>query len=62
MSTGSAKILLGCAILIALGGCATGEPVALLSAAQLESMIRVEIEPLEPGMPGASTTVAAVQP
>jgi hypothetical protein len=62
MSTGSAKILLGCAMLIALGGCATGEPVALLSAAELESMIRVEIVPLEPGTPDETTTFAAVQP
>ena len=61
MSTGSAGTLLGLAILVALGGCATAEPPALLSAAELDSMIRVEIEPLKPEFPGEDT-VAAVQP
>jgi hypothetical protein len=31
MSTGSAKALLACVIMAALGGCATGEPQAILS-------------------------------
>jgi hypothetical protein len=51
---------------IALGGCATGEPVALLSAAELDAMIRVEIRPVETDIPEAGitdeTSVAAVQP
>ena len=55
------KILPGLAMLIALGGCATGEPVALLSAAELDAMIRVEIQPLEPDMP-EENAVAALQP
>ncbi len=61
MSTGSAKALLACVIMAALGGCATGEPQAILSAAELESMIRIEIWPLEPEIPD-ETAVAAVQP
>ena len=55
------KILPGLAMLIALGGCATGEPVALLSAAELDAMIRVEIQPLEPDM-SEENAVAALQP
>lgn len=55
------KILPGLAMLIALGGCATGEPVALLSAAELDAMIRVEIQPLESDTPGEDA-VAALQP
>jgi hypothetical protein len=55
------KILPGLAMLIALGGCATGSPVALLSAAELDAMIRVEIQPLEPDTPGEDA-VAALQP
>jgi hypothetical protein len=53
-------------MLIALGGCATGKPVALLSAAELDAMIRVEIRPVETDIPEAGitdeTSVAAVQP
>jgi hypothetical protein len=55
------KILPGLAMLIALGGCATGKPVALLSAAELDAMIRVEIQPLEPDM-SEENAVAALQP
>jgi hypothetical protein len=61
MSTGRAKALLACAALVALGGCASSEPQTILSAAELEAMIRVEIRPLEPAMPG-ETAVASVQP
>lgn len=61
MSTGCVKALLACAFLLALGGCATGEPQAILSAAELESMIRIEVRPLEPEIPG-ETAVAAIQP
>jgi hypothetical protein len=66
MSTGSAKSLLVFAILAALGGCASGKPQPILGAAELESMIRVEIQPLETDIPEAGITdersVAAVQP
>ena len=55
------KTLSGLAMLIALGGCATGEPVAHLSAAELDAMIRVEIQPLEPDM-SEENAVAALQP
>ena len=61
MSTGRAKTMLATALLFALGGCASSQPQAILSAAELESMITVEILPLEPEAP-AETTVAAVQP
>ena len=66
MSTGSARTLLACVMLFALGGCATSEPPAILSAAELESMIRIEIRPLETDRPGIEisdeTAVAAIQP
>ena len=55
------KTLSGLTMLIALGGCVTGEPVVLLSAAELDAMIRVEIQPLEPDTPGEDA-VAALQP
>jgi hypothetical protein len=55
------KTLPGLAMLFALGGCATGEPVALLSAAELDAMIRVEIQLLEPDM-SEENAVAALQP
>jgi hypothetical protein len=61
MSTGCAKTLLACATLFALGGCATSEPQTILSAAELDSMIQVEIQPLETGIYD-ETAVAAVQP
>ena len=62
MSIGRARTtLLGLAMLIALGGCATGEPVVLLSAAELDAMIRVEIQTLEPDM-REENAVAALQP
>ena len=61
MSTGSAKALLASAILFALCGCASSEPPAILSAAQLDSMIQVEIRPLDTGIDD-ETAVAAVQP
>ena len=61
MSTGSAKTLLVCAILFALGGCASNEPQTLLSTAELEAMIHIEITPLEPE-PAQDAIVALAQP
>ncbi len=61
MSTGNAKVMLACALLAALGGCAAGNPKPILSAAELDSMIRVEVERIEPAHPG-DTAVAALQP
>ncbi len=61
MRTGRADILLAIAILAALGGCASSEPRAILSAAQLESMVHVQVETLEPARPD-DTVVAALQP
>jgi len=61
MRTGSANVLLLFAVLGVLGGCATGGPKPLLSAAELDSMIRVEVEPIEPA-PSDAAVVAALQP
>lgn len=61
MRTGRADLFLALAILAALGGCAGSEPRAILSAAELESMVHVEVEMLEPERPG-DTVVAALQP
>ena len=61
MRTGRAKTLLTIAILAALGGCASREPRTILSAAELDAMIRVEVEKIEPARPD-ETVVAALQP
>ena len=61
MRTGRARTLLAIMILTALGGCASNEPNAILSATALEAMIRVEVETLEPARP-ADAVVAALQP
>lgn len=61
MRTGRANIILAIALLATLGGCAGSKPRAILSAAELESMIHVEVETLEPGRPD-ETVVAALQP
>lgn len=61
MATGRSKALLVSALLAALGGCATGEPGPILSAAELDSMIRVEVERIEPATHDARV-VAALQP
>lgn len=61
MRTGRAKTLLAIAILAALGGCASNEPRAILSAAELETMVRVEVETIETERPD-ETVIAALQP
>ena len=61
MGTGRARTLLVFALLTTLGGCATGEPRPILSASELDSMIRVEVEQLEPASADESV-VAALQP
>ena len=61
MRTGRAEVLLAIAIVAALAGCAGSEPRAILSAAELESMVHVEVETLEPTRPD-DTVVAALQP
>ncbi len=61
MGTGCAKVLLASALLTALGGCATRPTGAILSAAELDSMIRVEVERLEPARRDENV-VAALQP
>jgi hypothetical protein len=61
MGTGSARVLLVSALLVALSGCATGAPKAILSAAELDAMIRVEVERIEPAHADAAV-VAVLQP
>ena len=61
MRTGRAGTFLAIAVLVALGGCASNEPRAILSAAELESMVRVEVEVIEPAG-SDDNVVAALQP
>ena len=61
MSTGRATVILSMLALAALGGCAGTEAPALLTAAELDSMIRVEVVPIE-AAPDDETVVAALQP
>ena len=61
MRTGRARALLLVAMLFAIGGCATSQPRAILSAAEIDSMIRVDVEALEPA-PSEDAMVARVQP
>ena len=61
MRTGRAGTFLAIATLLALGGCASNEPRAILSAAELESMVRVEVEVIEPAG-SDDNVVAALQP
>ncbi len=61
MRTGRAGTFLAIAVLMALGGCASNEPRAILSAAELESMVRVEVEVIEPAH-SDDNVVAALQP
>ena len=61
MSTGRAGALLVAATVMILGGCAGSEPRAILSAGELDAMIRIEVERIEP-MPADESVVAALQP
>ena len=61
MSTGRALAIFLATTIWTLGGCAASEPRAILSAAELEAMIRVEVEQIEPA-PAADAVVAALQP
>ena len=61
MSTGRAGALLVAATVMILGGCAGNEPRAILSAGELDAMIRVQVTPIEPARADA-TVVAALQP
>ena len=59
MSTGSAKALFAAVLATILAGCAAGQPQPILSAAELDAMIRVEVERIEPQRPDARMIVAA---
>lgn len=61
MSTGIGRAVLAAAILAALGGCASNTPPAILTAGELDAMIRVEVEQLQPAQAG-DAVVAALQP
>ena len=61
MNTGRVAAAFLAAALSGLGGCAANEPPAILSAAELAAMIRVEVEPLEPAA-ADDAVVAALQP
>lgn len=61
MSTGIGRAVLAAAILAALGGCASNTPPAILAAGELDAMIRVEVEQLQPAQAG-DAVVAALQP
>ena len=61
MSTRGAAAILSILALVALGGCASVEPRALLTAAELDSMIQVEVQPIEAPR-SDETVVAALQP
>ena len=58
MNTGRAGILLILAVLAS--GCATQEPDAILSASELESMIRVEVRTIEAPAPNAPVAEAVI--
>ena len=53
MNTGRATISLILAALALASGCASRQPDAILSAKELESMIRVEVQIIEPAAPDA---------
>ena len=57
MNTGRVTISLLLVILGLTAGCASQQPQAILSAKQLESMIRVEVRSIEPV--GADAIIAA---
>ena len=61
MSTGRAGAYLMAAALMILAGCSGSQPRAILTAGELDAMIRVEVERIEP-MPPDESVVAALQP
>ena len=61
MSAGRALAFSLATILMMLVGCAGNEPRAILSASELEAMIRVEVQQIQPA-PADDAVVAALQP
>ena len=61
MSTGRAGAFFIATTLMILGGCASGAPPAILTADELDAMIRVEVEQLQSAQ-ADDTVVAALQP
>ena len=61
MGTGRAGALLMAAAVMILAGCAGSQPRAILTAGELDAMIRIEVERIEP-MPADESVVAALQP
>ena len=61
MSTGRAGSFLVAITLMILGGCASSTPRAILTAGELDAMIRVEVEQVQPAQ-ADDTVVAALQP
>ena len=51
MNTGRARIGILLTVLALCGACATQQPSAILSAAELDAMIRVEVSVVEPAEP-----------
>jgi len=48
MNTGRARIGILLTVLALCGACATQQPSAILSAAELDAMIRIEVSSVEP--------------
>jgi len=61
MSTGRAGAFFIATTLMILCGCASSTPRAILTASELDAMIRVEVEQLQP-VQADDTVVAALQP
>ncbi len=61
MSTGRARAFFIATTLVILGGCASSAPRAILTAGELDAMIRVEVVQLQPAQ-ADDTVVAARQP
>lgn len=57
MTTGCARIAMLVAVLALAGGCAARQPDAILSAAELDAMISVEVTLLEPAEPTATVAM-----
>ena len=62
MGSGCARAFFMAAMLAVLSGCAGNEPRAILTAAELDAMIRVEVEQIEPGRRDDNVVAAALQP